>query len=380
MPKVSSVIVPYASYLRVYEPLAAFPEPEREPLGALRPRAPSAPPTRTSCAARWPTCCPRRRCPVPVHESGDAFVLEVDGVVCVCPWRTRLRGWQALDELAEELPPPGAGRGAPAGRAPPGRRGLRALAGPQPGRPPLDPHVDLAGAAELVRARLRRGARVRQGGRRTERRRCCATGRRWCRRGAGWRGRCARSGTPSTRGRSSTAWWTWGAGWRSSIRARWSSWTTAAWCTRCRPGELEDDHSAADVAEGIEALRRGDGDAGRGGVRAAGGALAGGAGPALGELNAPRCRLTFDLTPLLRSSSHVCPEVSPRDVGPDPGFSSASSVMDRTYWPLRLFAPPRAKIGQGVRGGLRSPSVRVWAGISALHAMGGLVTPDRHCD
>ena len=29
MPKVSSVIVPYATYLRVYEPLAAFPEPER---------------------------------------------------------------------------------------------------------------------------------------------------------------------------------------------------------------------------------------------------------------------------------------------------------------------------------------------------------------
>jgi hypothetical protein len=27
-------------------------------------------------------------------------------VVCVCPWRTRLRGWQALGELAEELPAP----------------------------------------------------------------------------------------------------------------------------------------------------------------------------------------------------------------------------------------------------------------------------------
>jgi hypothetical protein len=41
---------------------------------------------------------------VPVHESGDAFVLEADGVVYVCPWRTRLRGWQALGDLAEELP------------------------------------------------------------------------------------------------------------------------------------------------------------------------------------------------------------------------------------------------------------------------------------
>jgi hypothetical protein len=40
---------------------------------------------------------------VPVHESGDAFVLEADGVVHVCPWRTRLRGWQALGDLAEQL-------------------------------------------------------------------------------------------------------------------------------------------------------------------------------------------------------------------------------------------------------------------------------------
>jgi hypothetical protein len=39
-----------------------------------------------------------------VHESADAFVLSVDGVLCVCPWRTRLRGWQALEELADELP------------------------------------------------------------------------------------------------------------------------------------------------------------------------------------------------------------------------------------------------------------------------------------
>jgi hypothetical protein len=33
-------------------------------------------------------------------------VTEVEGVLCVCPWRTRLRGWQALGELAGELPGP----------------------------------------------------------------------------------------------------------------------------------------------------------------------------------------------------------------------------------------------------------------------------------
>ncbi|AOR33442.1 hypothetical protein BFF78_22350 [Streptomyces fodineus] len=105
MPKVSSVVVPYAAYLRVYEPLGAFPEPERSHWAryARRPDRPSyQDELRRSLADLLPT----PPVPVPVHESSDAFVLEVDGVVCVCPWRTRLRGWQALGELAEELAAP----------------------------------------------------------------------------------------------------------------------------------------------------------------------------------------------------------------------------------------------------------------------------------
>ncbi|MFF9122318.1 hypothetical protein ACF09J_03235 [Streptomyces sp. NPDC014889] len=103
MPKVSSVVVPYATYLRVYEPLAAFPEPERSHWAryARRPDRPSyQDELRRSLADLLPT----PPMPVPVHESPDAFVLDVDGVVCVCPWRTRLRGWQALGDLAEEFP------------------------------------------------------------------------------------------------------------------------------------------------------------------------------------------------------------------------------------------------------------------------------------
>ncbi|MFB7739165.1 hypothetical protein ACFC08_33245 [Streptomyces sp. NPDC056112] len=103
MPKVSSVVVPYATYLRVYEPLAAFPEPERSHWAryARRPDRPSyQDELRRSLADLLPT----PPVPVPVHESADAFVLDVDGVVCVCPWRTRLRGWQALGDLAEEFP------------------------------------------------------------------------------------------------------------------------------------------------------------------------------------------------------------------------------------------------------------------------------------
>ncbi|MFC4612007.1 hypothetical protein ACFO9E_30180 [Streptomyces maoxianensis] len=103
MPALSSVLIPYAAYLRVYEPLAAFPEPERSHWAryAGREHTPTAQDElRRSLADLLPT----PPVPVPVHESGDAFVTEVDGVVCVCPWRTRLRGWLALEELSEQLP------------------------------------------------------------------------------------------------------------------------------------------------------------------------------------------------------------------------------------------------------------------------------------
>ncbi|MEU7089728.1 hypothetical protein [Streptomyces achromogenes] len=105
MPKVSSVVVPYAAYLRVYEPLGAFPESERAHRAryARRPDRPSYQDELRRSLADLVATPPVA---VPVHESGDAFVLEVDGDVRVCPWRTRLRGWQALDGLAEELPPP----------------------------------------------------------------------------------------------------------------------------------------------------------------------------------------------------------------------------------------------------------------------------------
>lgn len=105
MPKVSSVIVPYASYLRVYEPLAAFPEPERTHWARYARRT-DRPSYQDELRRSLADLLPIPPVPVPVHESDDAFVLDVDGVMCVCPWRTRLRGWQALGDLAEELPAP----------------------------------------------------------------------------------------------------------------------------------------------------------------------------------------------------------------------------------------------------------------------------------
>ncbi|AKJ12224.1 hypothetical protein ABB07_19950 [Streptomyces incarnatus] len=105
MPKVSSVVVPYAAYLRVYEPLGAFPEPERGHWARYARRS-DRPSYQDELRRSLADLLPTPPVAVPVHESSDAFVLEVDGVVCVCPWRTRLRGWLALGELAEELPAP----------------------------------------------------------------------------------------------------------------------------------------------------------------------------------------------------------------------------------------------------------------------------------
>ncbi|SCD48219.1 hypothetical protein [Streptomyces sp. PpalLS-921] len=103
MSVVSSVLVPYASYLRVYEPLVAFQEPERSHWAryAGRPGRPTAQDElRRSLADLVPT----PPVAVPERESGDAFVAEIDGVVCVCPWRTRMRGWMAMEELEGLFP------------------------------------------------------------------------------------------------------------------------------------------------------------------------------------------------------------------------------------------------------------------------------------
>ncbi|WP_069813921.1 hypothetical protein [Streptomyces sp. TP-A0874] len=101
----SSVIVPYAAYLRVYEPLAAFPEPERTRWCDYAERGQTLSEQdelRRSLADLLPV----PPVPVPVHESDEAFVAVLDGVTCVCPWRTRLRGWLALEELSRQLPAP----------------------------------------------------------------------------------------------------------------------------------------------------------------------------------------------------------------------------------------------------------------------------------
>ncbi|MFJ9622666.1 hypothetical protein [Streptomyces sp. NPDC101181] len=103
MSVVSSVLVPYASYLRVYEPLAAFAEPERSHWARYAQRA-DLPTAQDELRRSLADLVPTPPVGVPVHESGDAFVAELYGAVCVCPWRTRLRGWLALEELGGMFP------------------------------------------------------------------------------------------------------------------------------------------------------------------------------------------------------------------------------------------------------------------------------------
>ncbi|MDI3388735.1 hypothetical protein QIS99_21395 [Streptomyces sp. B-S-A8] len=101
----ASLCVPYAAYLRVYEPLAAFPEPERGHWARYAERS-ERPTYQVELRRSLGDLLPTPPLAVPAHESADAFVAYADGVLCVCPWRTRLRGWQALGDLAEELPLP----------------------------------------------------------------------------------------------------------------------------------------------------------------------------------------------------------------------------------------------------------------------------------
>ncbi|WP_327290384.1 hypothetical protein [Streptomyces sp. NBC_01198] len=99
----SPVVVPYAAYLRVYEPLAAFPEPERSHwyrYAAAGSERTAQDELRQSLAGLVPV----PPIAVPVHESADAFVAVVGGVTHVCPWRTRLRGWLALEQAGALVP------------------------------------------------------------------------------------------------------------------------------------------------------------------------------------------------------------------------------------------------------------------------------------
>jgi hypothetical protein len=98
-------VISYAASLRVYEPLRAFPEPERtrwteyvdhdmgydQVSGAAAEHAAGV----AAVIAVPPTGAP---------DAELAFVRVQEGVPYVCPTRTRLRSWQALSEFRVSLP------------------------------------------------------------------------------------------------------------------------------------------------------------------------------------------------------------------------------------------------------------------------------------
>ncbi len=99
---------PYAAYLRVYEPLAAFPAAERADWADYASTAARALPRGARLVAEHRNALaalisvPPR--PVPADEASDAFVMAVDGLVHVCPVQTRLRSWVALGAFRDGLP------------------------------------------------------------------------------------------------------------------------------------------------------------------------------------------------------------------------------------------------------------------------------------
>jgi len=96
---------PYAAYLRVYEPLAAFPEEDRAGWAAYAARAATSGDRLVAehrAALAGMVSVPPR--PVPADEPGEAFVLEVEDTVHVCPVQARLRAWVALGQFREGLP------------------------------------------------------------------------------------------------------------------------------------------------------------------------------------------------------------------------------------------------------------------------------------
>jgi hypothetical protein len=92
----------YAAYLRIYEPVSAFHEPDRSRWAAYAASA-SRPRRRDSLSAEHAEALHRAitvpQIAVPEQESEHAYIRRADGVTYVCPWQTRLRCLQAYRRM-----------------------------------------------------------------------------------------------------------------------------------------------------------------------------------------------------------------------------------------------------------------------------------------
>ena len=95
----------YAAYLRIYEPVSAFHEPDRSRWvayanSATRPRRRDSLAVEHAEALRRAITTPRVT--VPERESEHAYVRRADGITYVCPWQTRLRCLLAYGQMRSE--------------------------------------------------------------------------------------------------------------------------------------------------------------------------------------------------------------------------------------------------------------------------------------
>jgi hypothetical protein len=102
-----AVVLPYAAYLRVYEPLSSFGEAERRRWAEYVVAEGRS--HRASAVAAEQTDALRRLIadpPIaaPECESGQAYVRWAEGATYICPWQTRLRSWLAVARLRAATP------------------------------------------------------------------------------------------------------------------------------------------------------------------------------------------------------------------------------------------------------------------------------------
>jgi hypothetical protein len=93
----------YTSYLRAYEPLAAFPPPERKRWETYLSDGAAPDRVRGVRAEHRAGIVAAIGVP-PAQEVDHAFVHRIDGVTYVCPWRTQVRSWAAMTEFRRDLP------------------------------------------------------------------------------------------------------------------------------------------------------------------------------------------------------------------------------------------------------------------------------------
>jgi hypothetical protein len=102
-----AIVLPYTAYLRVYQPLDAFPVSDRRYWEEYS-TSPDRPRRINALAAEHAESLHRLIVTPPVvapdRESGDAYLRRVDERLYVCPWQTRLRSWRAFAEFTDTMP------------------------------------------------------------------------------------------------------------------------------------------------------------------------------------------------------------------------------------------------------------------------------------